>query len=570
MTRPGSRGDRLGFYGDALRNMTARQLLHRPRRRLPPRFLAAGTREHDPTAWRPLAAGLAIDPAPQSGAVPSPESTGIFEAAGHRRPFLDAPGFWQPGEEGLLFAFHLQGFSELARYAATGRSVEGDAFWCAVIASWLQHEREPRLPAWHPYPMSGRIAAWCSALSTGDWLAALRQPMLRSLTRQAAVIGRSIEHDIGGNHVLRNATGLVCAGVCLGEARHERRGMGLLRDELARQILADGGHEERSPSYHRAVLSDLTDVERLLERASQSVPAWLTSARERMQAWQQAMRGPDGLLPLLNDAWEGPPEPAERVNAPMTALESSGYIVLRHDHDQAILDVGPVAPAHLPPHSHADVLSFVLWADGRPLIVDPGSFTYSGPERQRFRSTASHNTLEVDRHDQCELWGDFRAAFMPRIERLDIEAHGDATVVVCRHDGYRRLADPVAHQRTFCWLPQDGLVIIDALDAQRRHHVRARLHLAPGIPLREDHVGPLRLSLLGSGPGARAEPGEHSPYLGAATPIEVIERALDVDPRVPFGWALLRPGARAVLDAHCLSIERRDGRTLALDVGGYS
>jgi len=344
--------------------------------------------------------------------------------------------------------------------------------------------------------------------------------------------------------------------------------MVLLRDELAKQILADGGHEERSTAYHRVILADLVDVERLLECASRPVPEWLSGTRARMQAWQRALRGPDGRLPLLNDAWEGPAASEARAEAPMTVLRQTGYLVLRHAEDQAVLDVGPVAPPHLPPHAHADVLSFVLWADGRPLIVDPGSFTYSGPERRRFRGTASHNTLEIDGLDQCELWGDFRAAYMPRIERLDIKDHGDSTVVVCRHDGYRRLADPVGHERTFLWLPGDGLVIVDTLDAQQRHAIRSRLHLAPGVIMQAGQIGPLRLAALGPGAEPRSERAKLSPYLGVATPIEVVERAFEPDPGVPFGWALLRPGAQAALDGRHLSIERRDGSSLALDIKG--
>ena len=64
--------------------------------------------------------------------------------------------------------------------------------------------------------------------------------------------------------MLRNATALVFAGVCLGDSRAESKGVALLERELPRQVLADGGHEERSPAYHHAVLRDLEDVETLL------------------------------------------------------------------------------------------------------------------------------------------------------------------------------------------------------------------------------------------------------------------------------------------------------------------
>lgn len=546
--------------------MTARQLLHRPRRLIPPAVRAWGTRSQHPQDWRPLAGGLGVDRAPQSGPTPPPETTHEFTFVGRSRPFSTGQAFWRPGDDGLLFAFHLHGFAELSRYASAERTTEHDAFWTQVIASWLQHEGQPRLPGWHPYPMSGRIVSWCAALSRGEWPVPLERQMLRSLVRQAAVLRRSIEHDIGGNHVLRNATALTFAGICLGDASSQRSGLALLRKELPRQVLADGGHEERSTAYHRTVLADLADIETLLQRVSRPIPHWLKTTMKDMTAWDRVMRGPGGRLPLLNDAWEGPSEPSERPHDAVTILRSSGYVALRHAADQAILDVGPVAPAHLPPHAHADALSFVLWADGRPLITDPGSFAYSGPQRRAYRSTASHNTLEIDGCDQCELWGDFRAAFMPRVQLCEVRADGDVTVVVGCHDGYRRLPDPVDHQRTFCWVPGDGLVIVDELRSQRAHHVRSRLHLAPGVPMHSGRIGPIRLQVLGRGPAFAIIAGNYSPFIGQTRPTQVIERALEVDPGVPFGWSLLRPGARAVLDGRSLCVERANGQTFALDV----
>jgi hypothetical protein len=175
------------------------------------------------------------------------------------------------------------------------------------------------------------------------------------------------------------------------------------------------------------VLADLDDVARTQAAAGRPVPAWLDGAREAMRRWLAAVALPGGALPLLNDAWEGPP--VERSTSPFRDLADSGYVVLRHGEDQAVLDVGPVAPAHLPPHAHADVLSFVLWIDGAPVVVDPGTFAYEGPERAAFRGTGAHSTVEVDGHDQCDLWGPFRAAHMPATTRLVTERR-DGVVVI--------------------------------------------------------------------------------------------------------------------------------------------
>jgi len=285
-----------------------------------------------------------------------------------------------------------------------------------------------------------------------------------------------------------------------------------------------------------------------------------------MDGWLRAMAGPDGRVPLLNDAWDGPRlEP--RLDAPLTDLAASGYVVLRHRSDQAVLDVAPVAPRHLPPHAHADVLSFVLWADGAPLVVDPGTFTYSEPGRHRFRGTAAHSTVEVDGRDQCDLWGPFRAAFMPAVRRLETRETSGAVVVSAEHDGYARLPDPVVHRRAFCWLPGDGLVVVDRLLARRSHHATTRVPLAPGIGHEDGRIGPLVLRALGPGPPARAETAAYSPFLGVQVPAQVVRRDLRPEPGIPFGWSLLRPGLTAELDGHRLRVTRPGRPELELTLG---
>jgi uncharacterized heparinase superfamily protein len=352
----------------------------------------------------------------------------------------------------------------------------------------------------------------------------------------------------------------VYAGACLGDDRRARRSIALLRRETGAQVLADGGHEERSTAYHRVVRADLENVATLLARAHGSAPEWLNTACARMRAWERAMRGPDGRLPLLNDAWEVPAEPATHGSDAVTLLRESGYVVLRHAQDQLIIDAGPVGPSHLPPHAHADVLSFVLWGDGRPLVVDPGSYAYTGPQRAMFRSTAAHNTVEVDGVDQCEFWGDFRAAFMPRIVHFDVDHRGDTIIVTARHDGYRRLSDPVEHQRWFWWVPGEGVVIADRLHAARVHRVTSRLRLQPGVHATTPYaIGPFTIDWLGPGRAPIVAAGEYSPYLGARTRVDVLQRGGSAAPGAIFGCAILRHGTRAALAGNRLTVTRRDG-----------
>jgi len=450
--------------------------------------------------------------------------------------------FWRDEGDGLLFLFQLHGFGALSSYAAGPRSRTGDAFWAEVLESWLTGEGRPRAPGWHPFPTSVRIVAWAAALaSVSAWPERLRRRLVESLWLQARLLRRSVEHDIGGNHVVKNAKALVVAGACLSDPGLLEAGLRTLRSELAEQVLPDGGHEERSTSYHREVAHDLGELSELLERTGRA-PSWLESARRRMESWQVQMAGPDRCLPLLNDAWEGPPLAYPRDRAEVREHGATGYTVLRSGDDQVVFDAGPISPPHLPPHAHADVLSFSLWADGSPLVVDPGAYAYTGPARRAFRSTAAHNTVEVAGRDQCELWGDFRAAFPPRVRALPVvRGAGGVLLARGRHDGYRRLSEPVVHQRALVLIPREGIVVIDLLQGRSPQPVRSFLHLAPDLRCESPRqVGPFGLAVLGDGAELHLTPGEYAPFLGTRVKATVVEQKRLAAPEKPFGWSLLR------------------------------
>lgn len=565
---------RPALYLDAACHMRPRQLLYRARRLVPPSALAAGLPTGAPSELRWVASGLERDPAPPSGPTPLPHEDGAVSALGVRRA-IGAAGFWREPSDGLLFLFHLHGFSELSRYASGPRTRAGDAFWARLLEDWLVHERRPSLPAWHPYPTSGRILAWVAGLSAiGAWPEALRGALAAELWRQAAYLRRCVEYDIGGNHVLRNAKALVFAGSAFPGTRLLDRALVLLERETGRQLLIDGGHEERSSSYHRLVAHDLAEVAELLVRVGRPAPDWLTRAAARAAMWQAGIAGPDRRLPLLNDAWEGPaltagptqPSTAPRPPSAVVGPGEAGYLVLRSGSDQVLFDLGPLCPAHLPAHAHADALSFVLWLDGEPLVVDPGSYCYHGPSRDRFRATAGHNSVEVDGRDQCVLWGSFRAAYLPRVRHGSPRRQGEAIVVAGAHDGYARLPDPVEHHRVLAWLPPAGLLVVDRLWARRSHRVRSSLHLAADVPVTDGgSAGAITISALGEGASQRTGLGSYSPYLGSIVAAPTLEDTRTVDPGQLFGWSVLRRGWRlAQLSPERVALERDDERSIAV------
>ena len=72
-----------------------------------------------------------------------------------------------------------------------------------------------------------------------------------SAVAQLHFIERNLETDIGGNHLIKNVKALIWASAFFtgtDASRWRRKGIALLSQELATQILADGMHDRRHRS----------------------------------------------------------------------------------------------------------------------------------------------------------------------------------------------------------------------------------------------------------------------------------------------------------------------------------
>jgi uncharacterized heparinase superfamily protein len=147
---------------------------------------------------------------------------------------------------------------------------------------------------------------------------------------------------------------------------------------------------------------------------------------------------------------------------------------------------------------------------GVPLLVDTGTSTYApGPVRGYERSTAAHNTVEVDGADSTEVWGAFRAARRARVTDLaTCTAHGGVLTIEAAHDGYRHLPGRPIHRRRWL-LTEAGLRVEEYITGRGRHAIALRWHLVPGAGLR----------LAGAGAIVTTPAGEFRVIVSATGPI---------------------------------------------------
>jgi len=407
---------------------------------------------------------------------------------------------WNPLGADDLWRYHLHYFRYLWEMPAA------DAV--GLVTDWIAVNTDPRSFEWDPYPTSIRVREWIEwLLAHDDVPAGVRDAVLRSVAAQTEVLQRRLEYHLMGNHLLENAITLCWVGLTL-EARSSRTwtraGARLLARELERQVLSDGSHDERSPMYQASLAESLMRLSAVAAASSTPdavrIRALSASAAERLVVALAPLVHPDGDYALFNDSAlnAAPPFAALRARlgrvvprdvSPARQLASAGYLAHRDgDRQYLVFDAGPIGPQHQPGHGHADTLSFELSCRGRRVITDTGVFTYStGSVRSYDRSTAAHNTVQVDGENQCELWGAFRCGRRPSVETPAAAIDRTGAVLSGGYRGASR-AGHVRHHRQIV-TARSILAFTDELRVSGERMATLRLHLAPEFSARRSSHG---------------------------------------------------------------------------------
>jgi uncharacterized heparinase superfamily protein len=445
---------------------------------------------------------------------------------------------WDRPEWPKLWLYNLHYFDDLNAEGASSRS----EWHRALIVRWINENPPAVGNGWEPYPVSIRIVNWVKWSLAGNSLEPL---WVHSLAIQARWLQGRLEWHLLGNHLFANAKALVFAGIFFTGPEANAwmdRGLAILCEQLPEQVLADGGHFERSPMYHAIACEDLLDLLNLSRCYPSVIPENATQRwREiagRMLKWLGAMTHPDGEIVQFNDSAFGiAPKPEQLlryatsigVSSPppvgaVTVLGETGYVRVERGPAVVFVDVAPIGPDYLPGHAHADTLTFELTLFGQRWIVDDGCSTYeAGEERHRQRGTAAHNTVVVDDTDSSEVWGSFRVARRARVIGVAVSDNQDRGTVTASHDGYLRLPGRVTHRRTLMLAPT-ALEIVDNLDGKFRV-ATANVLLHPQVKIRyldgqnlDLHRDGHAVKLVVRGGCARVEPAMWHPEFGFAHP----------------------------------------------------
>ena len=411
---------------------------------------------------------------------------------------LCGPIDWRPAGSTALERFQLH-------YMEYLEAVDEPNF-ARLCLDWI--ESNPRnargawRTSWASYVLSIRTVVWMQEfVRRGNALAPrVRERMFASLVEQLFHLEQNLELDLGGNHLIKNYKALLW-GASFFEGPAARRWLVTaargLAQEMREQVLADGTHFERSPSYHAQVFADLVECAHVAPR---TLRAQIEAALDPMAQALVDLTHPDGTPCLFNDggltaaystdeclaAWRKVTGAPRKLPRTVFALEEAGYFGLRTAGSYIVADCGAIAPQHLPAHGHGDVFSFEWSVEGERFVVDAGVYEYEpGDLRDEARSTRAHNTLTLDHHSQAEFWSSFRVGRRPQVTLERFESHALGFVLQGSHDGYAHLRGAPIHRRRIV-ASGDSLAIQDDVVGGKGQVVRTRLLLHPEVRVERD------------------------------------------------------------------------------------
>ncbi len=343
-------------------------------------------------------------------------------------------------------------------------------------------------------------------------------------------------------HLTGEALGLFYLGTLLPEFKESSHwrseGLQILLEQLPQHVQPDGVYFEQSSYYHRYTTDFYLHLRVLLNANQQAIPSELDQKLRLLLDHLMSITRPDGTSPLFGDddggrlmtlshpvandfratlstgaaiferadykfvaggvaedsLWLLGPASVARLDS-ITAVEprtqsipfpNGGYYVMRDgwsaQSNYLLFDCGPHGTGNCG-HAHADALSFELVFNGRPLLVDPGTYTYTASREMRdwFRSSPAHNTVTLDKESSSVANGLFSWKTIARSECLSWITEDSFDYVVAAHDGFQRLSESATHKRSIFFIKSNYWVLRDQVKSAGKHYLEAWFHFDPRV-----------------------------------------------------------------------------------------
>ncbi|MGE7592971.1 alginate lyase family protein [Peribacillus frigoritolerans] len=327
-----------------------------------------------------------------------------------------------------------------------------------------------------------------------------------------------------GNHYLSNIVGLVWLGIYfnsftisdVNKRNHPKKWLEYGLEEMEKEMFVqnnpDGTNYEASTSYHRLVTELFLITTIMCKKNDIYFTKNYMGRLEKTCEFIMNITKPNGLSPIIGDADDGRllilsnystwirndfrhllgiagelfdrddfryygkeySEDAFWIHQnfknvvekpkPLTSIDykDGGYYILRNDRVYCCIRCGELSFRGEGVHSHNDQLSFELNVDGEDFIVDPGTYIYTSDYKMRnlFRSTAMHNTVQIEGQEQNVF--EEKNLFYMKEQTFARNLKFNNSFFEGEHVGYKEKIG-VTHNRKI-FLKEDRIIFRDVLD----------------------------------------------------------------------------------------------------------
>ncbi|HEY6802136.1 MAG TPA: alginate lyase family protein [Pyrinomonadaceae bacterium] len=383
--------------------------------------------------------------------------------------------------------------------------------WRSLVRSWI---KQRRVNSDSSDVVARRITNWIYAwniFARESYSDAFEDELIASIRSQTKYLYLNLTAE--RNHRTLELYALLIVALAIPEIDEE---LGLLDfathnlfENLLSDVLPDGVHREQSTHYHMTALRSFLGARENARLFGFDFPNGYDERLLKACEFALHVHRPDGLIPALSDSDTGSyfdllqlaadlfdredfryvATQGLQGTAPTTTCSSfsdGGYYIQRSgwsnsENFQAerylVFDCGPLGDGG---HGHYDLLNVEIYANGKPLIVDPGRFTYfaegDAKLRRAFKGTAAHNTVCVDGLDQTAFYpgkpkqSAAKGKLLSRLTRACFDMLCGEVISNC----YDAL-----HTRRIFFVANEYWVIVDNLRSDQKRTFDLRFHLTP-------------------------------------------------------------------------------------------
>ncbi|MCF6333496.1 MAG: heparinase II/III family protein [Draconibacterium sp.] len=375
--------------------------------------------------------------------------------------------------------------------------------WCKQLIDWTQKNPNDadHKYAWRSIEAGIRGNSWTGLfqrfIGSPNFTPEVLVAFLNSMYDHAEFL--MTKYSTRSNWGLMEAEGMAFIAITFPEFKFSEKwkteAFRRLNNEINIQVYPDGHQRELAIGYHLGCINWFLRTYELakMNGIENAFPKSYLETIEKMCEVPMKIGLPDGTNAQFGDAWAGKPgqhskqflewskmfhrddflylatEGKQGTEPDKTAfaLKQSGLYSMRSGWDKEatclVLKCGPDGGFHCQP----DNGTFTLYAGGRNLMPDAGSYIYSGDPKNRswFRQTRVHQTLTLN---------DENTNYSPKL--LKWQPGNDLDILVVENAGYKNLT----HRRSVFFIDKKYLVIVDEAIGTGTGNVDIHFQLAPG------------------------------------------------------------------------------------------